>query len=97
MPLRVLNRFVSFIPKLEARERIENAYSASFPHLDRKSRDKLHKAWLEDAGFGYLEEQRVTWKELRDKLRGRPQPLEGVLDVATMTIKKGKEGEARSG
>ena len=89
MPMRVLVRFVALIPKLEARERLGEAITASFPHLDKKARNQLHKAWLAAAGFASAEQEkeaRMTMQELRERLKG--QPLEGVLDVATMTIKK---------
>lgn len=90
MPMRVLVRFVALIPKLEARERLGEAITASFPHMDKKARNQLHKTWLVAAGFGSgdgrEQEARMTLQDLRERLKG--QPLEGVLDVATMTIKK---------
>lgn len=84
MRLRILNRFIAYIPRLEAREKLSAVAISSFPHMDKKARERIQKGWTEEAKI--VLPQTMSWKEVREILKD--QPLEGVLDVATMRVKK---------
>ena len=92
MPLRVLNRFIEYVPQLEARERLLQSLVISFPHIDAKHRQRIRDSWLRDAGFDPKEIAKETdplAELIKDALQGRK--MEGVLDVATLTIKREEE------
>ena len=50
LTVRQLQRFLGFIPELQARERLEEALVAAFPHLESGARQEIHRRWLELSG-----------------------------------------------
>ncbi len=66
MTLRQLQRFLSHAPELRARERMEEAMVAAFPHMEASGREALRRQWMGQAGHDETDSTpRVPWDQVR--------------------------------
>jgi len=75
MSLRKIKRFADLIPEIRAQERLEEATVAIMPHLDKRARMDIARAWI--ALISQPEAQKTprshdrAWDSLRALVRRR--------------------------
>ena len=77
LTVRQLQRFLAYLPELQARERLEESLVAAFPYLERGPRQELRHQWLLSAGFLKADDPahglpRVPWSQVRSFLGAKP-------------------------
>jgi hypothetical protein len=75
MQYRTFQRFAGLVYKLEAREKLDLAPVIAFPHLEKDARERLRKAWLEEAGLQRnIDLKSIPYEKINAFLRGDYTP-----------------------